>query len=184
MRFFVVFQREKTSKIFAAFHAVKIALLVALPMLIQQILTCERSVAHCAGELVRVHMQHVMPRQVVQPRVLPGANVTGEFGSLRVTSLVVLQVSLFGEGFLASTAGDLIAVILLRIHMTCQFLACRKFLLTVQADVLFRPFVPLYALQKIWIGHDLVKERVLQFILRLGGGICYDFIHAIGSILC
>lgn len=139
----MIFQREKTSKIFAAFHAVKIALLVALPMLVQQILTCERSVTHCAGELVRVHMQHVMPRQVVQPRVLPGANVTGELGSLRVTSLMILQVSLFGESFFASAADDLIAVILLRIHMTCQLLARREFLLTVKADELFRPLVPL-----------------------------------------
>jgi len=63
---------------------------VALAMLVEQIFARERLVADRTGELVRVYMQYIVPRQVVQPRILLGANITGELGSIGVTSLMVL----------------------------------------------------------------------------------------------
>lgn len=170
MYFLMIFQRENFPEIFTAFSAVKIILLVTLLMLVKQILAREGPVADRARELVRVHMQDIVSRQIVQSRILPRANVTGELGPLRVTSAMVLQVPLFGESLLAGATGDLIAIVLLHVHVTRQFLARRKILLTEDADELLRLLVPLYVLQEIWIGHNLVQKRVLQFIIRLGGG--------------
>lgn len=180
----VIFQRENTSEILAAFHAVKITLLVTLPMLVEQILTREGLVADRTSELVGIHVQHVMPRQVVQPRVLLGTNVTGELGPLRVTSLMILQISLLGESFFTGAAGDLVVIVLFHIHMTCQFLARRELLFAEKADKFLRLLVPLYIFQKVWIGHDLVEKRIFQFIFWFGGGTWRDIISVIGSILC
>lgn len=91
-------------------------------------------------------MQHIVSRQIVQSRVLPRANVTGELGSLRVTSPMVLQVPLLGEGLFAGATGDLIAVVLLHVHMTRQFLARREILLAEDANKLLRLLAPLYVL--------------------------------------
>lgn len=153
-------------------------------MLVEQILARERLVADRAGELVRVHMQYIVPRQVVQPRILLGANITGELGSIGVTSLMVLQIPFLGECLFAGTADDLVAFILFHIHVTCQFLTRRKFLLAKETDEFLRLFVPLYILQKVWIGHDLVEEGIFQFVLWLGGGVCRDVVNTVGNILC
>lgn len=166
----VIFQRENTSEILAAFYAVKITLLVTLPMLVEQILAREGLVADRTGELVGIHMQHVMPRQVVQPRVLLGTNVTGELSPFRVTSLMILQISLLGESLFTGAADDLVVIVLFHVHMICQFLICREFFLAEKTDKLLRLLVPLYIFQKVWIGHDLVEERIFQFIFWLGGG--------------
>lgn len=91
---------------FAAFRTVKIILLMALAVFVEQILACERLVADRAGELVRVHVQHIVPRQVVQPRVLLGTNITGELGPVGVTSLMILQVSFLGERLFAGTTDN------------------------------------------------------------------------------
>lgn len=141
-------------------HTVKIKLLVALAVLVEQILARECLVADRAGKLVGVHVQHVVPRQVVQPRILLGTNVAGEFGSVGVTSLMVLQIPLLGERFLAGATNDLVALILFRIHMTRQFLIRHEFLFAKEADEFLRLFVPLYILQKVWIGHDLIEEGI------------------------
>jgi len=185
MHLLVIAERDDAPEVLAAFHAVEVALLVALSMLVQQVLAREGLAADRARELVRVHMEHVVPRQVVQPGVFLGTNVAAELGPLRVTSLMVLQIPLLGEGLLTCAARDLIAVVLLRVHMTSQLVARCKLLLAEQAhEELLRLLVPLYALQEIRIGHDLVEERVLQFVLRLGGGARRDLVGAIGSILC
>jgi len=156
----MIFQSKNTSEILAALHAVKITLLMTLAMLVEQIFARERFVADRAGELVGVHMEHVVPRQVVQPRVFLGTNVTGELGPVGVTSLMVLQVPLLGECLFAGAANDLIALVLFRIHMTCQFLTRHEFLLAKEADEFLRLFAPLYILQKVWIGHDLIEKGI------------------------
>jgi len=76
-----------------------------------------------------------------------------------VTSLMVLQVPLLGECFFAGAAGDLVALVLFRIHMTCQFLTRHEFLLAKDADE-FLLFASLYILQKVWIGHDFIKKGI------------------------
>lgn len=184
MRFLMVLQRENSAEVLAAFLAVEIILLVTLPMLVQQIFAREGSVADRTGEFVWVHVQHVVPRQVVQPRILSSTNVTGKFGSLRVTSPMIFQVPLLGKGLLAGAAGDLVAVVLFRVHVTRQFLAAREILLTKEADELFRLLVPLYVLQKVWIGHNLIEEGVFQLIFWFGGAARRDLIDAIRSVLC
>lgn len=168
MRPLVICQRENTSEILAAFHAIKITLLVTLPMLIEQILTRECLVAHRTGELVGIHVQHVMPRQVVHPRVFLSTNVTSEFGPLRVTSLMILEVSLLGKSLFTGAAGDRV-IVLFHIRMICQFLARRELFFAEKTDELLRLLVPLYIFQKIWIGHNLVEERIFQFIFWIGG---------------
>jgi len=129
---------------------------VTLSVLVEQILASKGLVADRTGELVRIHMQHVMPRQVVQPRVLLGTNVTGELGPLRVTSLMILQISLLGESLFTGAADDLVVIVLFHVHMTCQFLARHKFFLAEKTDKLLRLLVPLHIFKKVWIGHDLV----------------------------
>lgn len=156
MRLLVIAERDDAPKILAAFHAVEIALLVALQMLVQQILAREGPAADRARELIWIHVKHVVPRQVVQSRVLPGAYVAGELGPLRVTPLMVLQVPLLGERLLARATRDLIAVVLLPVHVIYQSVARCKFLLAEEADKLLRLSAPLYVLQEIRIGHDLV----------------------------
>jgi len=157
MHLLVIAERDDAPEVLAAFHAVEVTLLVALSMLVQQVLAREGLAADRARELVRVHMEHVVPRQVVQPRVFPGANVAAELGPLRVTSLMVLQIPLLGKGLLTCAARDLIAVVLLRVHVTSQLVARCKFLLAEQThEELLWLLVPLYTLQEIRIGHDLV----------------------------
>lgn len=156
---------------------------MTLAVLVEQILTRERLVADRAAELVGVHVENIVPRQVVQPRVLLGTNVTGEFSPVGVTSLMVLQISFLSECFFAGAADDLITFILFCIHMTCQFFTRRKFLLTKNADKFLWLFVPLYIFHKVWIGHDLVQEGIFQFVLWLGGGICRDVVNMIGRII-
>lgn len=141
-------------------HTVKITLLVALAVLVEQILARECLVADRAGKFVGVHVQHVVPRQVVQSRILLGTDVTGEFGSIGVTSLMVLQIPLLGERFFAGTANNLVALIPFRIHMTCQFLTRQEFLFAKEAAEFLRLFFPLYILQKVRIGHDFVEEGI------------------------
>lgn len=167
MRLLMIFQRESFPKVLAALLAVKIILLVTLAMLVQQILAREGPVADRARELVGIHVQHIVSRQIVQSRILSRANVAGELGPLRVASPVIFQIPLLGESFLTSATGNLIAIVLLHVHMTRQFLARREILLTEDTDKLFRLFVPLYVLQEIGIGHDLVEKRILQLIIRL-----------------
>lgn len=182
MRFLVIFQRENFPKVLAAFFAIKVILLVTLPMLVQQILAREGSVADRAGKFVGVHVQHIVSRQIVQPRILSRTNVAGELGPLGMTSPMVLQIPLLGKSLLASATGDLIAIVLLHVHMTRQFLARREILLTEDTDKLLRLFVPLYVLQEIRVGHDLVEKRILQLIIWLGGVSRRSFIDAIGSV--
>lgn len=157
---------------------------MALAMLVEQILARERLAADRAGELVGIHMQHVVPRQIVQSRILFGTDVTGEFGSVGVTSLMVLEIPLLGERLFTGTANDLVAFIFFRIHMTCQFFTRHEFLFAKEADEFLRLFVPLYILQKVWIGHDLVEEGIFQFVLWFDGGTCRDVVNTIRSIFC
>lgn len=113
---------EHTFEVLATFYAVKTMLLMALEVLVEQILACERLVAHLAAELGGIHVEYVVPRQVVQPRVYLGTNVTGELDPLGMTFLMVLQVPLLGERLVTGAADDLIAFVFFHIHMICQLL--------------------------------------------------------------
>jgi len=133
---------------------------MTLAVLVEQILTRERLVADRAAELVGVHVENIVPRQIIQPRVLPGTNVTSELSPVGVTSLMVSQVSLLSEYLFAGAADYLITFVLFHLHMVCQFFTRHKFLLAKNADKFFL-FVLLYILHKVWIGHDLIQEGIL-----------------------
>lgn len=158
----VVVQRERTLEIFLAHLAEEAILVVVIfQMLVQQILPRERLLAVGAGEFIWIHVERVVPGQIVQSGVFFGADVAGEHGPLGVTSLVVPQVPFLREGPFARAASHLIRLVLFHVHVISQLVAVAKLLLAKFARVPLRLLVLLYVLQELWICHDFVKESVL-----------------------
>lgn len=129
----VIVQCERALEVLLTHLAVEpILVLVTLEVFVQQVLPGERLLAGVTGEFVGIHVKRVVPRQVVQPRVLLRTDVTGELGPLRVTPLMVPQVPFLRERFPASAATHLIRFVLFHIHVIdrparrhSRTLACR-----------------------------------------------------------
>lgn len=85
----MIIQRERAFEVSLANVAHETILVVALQMLVQQILPGERLLAEGAREFIRVHVERVVPGQIVHSCVLLGANVAREHGPLRVAPLVI-----------------------------------------------------------------------------------------------
>lgn len=141
---FMIIQRERAFEISLTHLAHKTILVVTFQMLVQQILPRECLLAKGAREFIRVHVECVVPGQIVHSGVLLGANVAGKHGPLRVTPLMISKIPFLGERFFARATYHLIRLVLLHIHVVGQLVAVTERLLTKFAHVPLRLFVLLY----------------------------------------
>lgn len=159
----VIVQCERALEVLLTHLAVEpILVLVTLEVFVQQVLPGERLLAGVTGEFVGIHVKRVVPRQVVQPRVLLRTDVTGELGPLRVTPLMVPQVPFLRERFPASAATHLIRFVLFHIHVIGQLVVIRELLLAELTRELPRLLVLLYVLQECRVSHDLVEKGIFE----------------------
>lgn len=157
----MIIQRERAFEVSLANVAHETILVVTLQMLVQQILPGERLLAEGAREFIRVHVERVVPGQIVHSCVLLGANVACEHGPLRVAPLVISEIAFLGERLLARATYHLIRLVLLHVHVIGQLVAVAERLLAKFAHVPLRLFALLYIVEERRVCHDFIKESVL-----------------------
>lgn len=169
----VIFQCHWTLEVPFAIVAVKLVLvLVALDMLVEKILASKGTIATTTWKFIWICMQNTVTGQIIKTRVLSRAVSAGKFVTIRVTALMIAQITFLGKDLITNATNQLLlfVVVLVRgVDVIVEIIFCLELALAIRTVVtIWRIITGLlffqdHSIKKILVRHYAIEIGVLKF---------------------